>query len=103
MESTDCPRCGCNDVTTAGQGMRWGKPWRKSRCNHCGKTWSAAPEERPDQEAALPAVTYFVLNCPHCGSEKTRVTHTQRPQRYHECHDCRNTFKSYEKRINSHE
>ena len=100
MESNDCPRCGCNDVQTSGRVMKWGgkKPWQRYQCNHCGKTWSAAPAERPEQEAALPVVTYFVTVCPRCGSEKVRITQTRRPKRYHECHACGKTFVSYEVR-----
>ena len=96
----DCPKCGCNDVSTAGRAMRWGKPWNKFRCNHCGRTWSAAPPEKPEhsQRAPLPSVDYPIITCPHCRSDRTKVTSTRSPERYHTCSDCGENFKSYEKR-----
>lgn len=94
--TTECPKCECNDVEKAGQGVRWGKPWQKWRCNYCGHTWSAAPPTRPEAEAGLRTVDYHVMHCPFCGSEKTKVEKTLRPFRYHVCHGCKKTFKSSE-------
>lgn len=43
-------------------------------------------------------VRYQILCCPECGSEKTRVTKTERPVRHHKCKDCGATFKTTEER-----
>lgn len=89
----ECPNCCCNDVERTGQVMQWGK-WRdKWRCNHCGRSFTVAPDER----ASDLAVDYIVIQCPRCLSKKTRVTSTQKPIRYHKCDNCELTFKSVEK------
>ena len=41
-------------------------------------------------------VIYYIIRCPKCGSEKTSVSRTLRPIRYHKCGDCGHNFKSVE-------
>ena len=98
MPIIECPHCECNDIVKSGSTARWGKSWQRWRCNFCRRVWSSAPTTRPETISELPAVDYYVIACPHCGSDRTAVRKTMTPIRYHECNNCKKTFKSYEKR-----
>jgi len=81
-----CRRCGCKDFRKLGP---------REFCRHCGKPrvhHVQAPPEPPKPDG----VTYHILRCPHCGSDKTRITRTARPIRYHKCKTCDCNFKSVE-------
>lgn len=52
---------------------------------------------RSDQPKPKP-VRYQILCCPACGSEKVRVTKTERPVRHHKCRDCGECFKTVEEK-----
>ena len=84
----ECARCGCKDIITKGA---------RKFCRHCGKPYihhlekaEPPPPPKPD------GVTYHVMRCPDCNSDKVRVTRTVRPIRYHKCKDCGCNFKSVE-------
>lgn len=108
-----CPNCGCQDVRILRHPQRAG--WLsahgqgRAQCNACSRPFAiAAIQEGQDVEHAEPLVTqrtptppsvqYQVLLCPACGSEKVRVTSTQRPVRHHKCKECDHTFKTVEKK-----
>ena len=93
-----CPKCGCNVAQKWGKVKRWGDVWQRWRCDNdrCGHIWTGAPEEKPEERNGLDTVPYVVMRCPECESERTFVTKTMRPIRYHECRTCRATFKSEE-------
>jgi transposase-like protein len=95
--SVECPACGCNDVARAGRVSIWGQIWQRWSCNFCGKTFDLAPEEKPEDRKV---VIYPIMICPYpdCGSDKTHVTSTQRPYRYHKCDECGRTWTSMEQR-----
>lgn len=101
-----CPRCGCEDSRVLDRAKWWGRVNCSRRCAACGHQFSAPevehatagvemPEAEEPQESA--SVTFHVIRCPHCGGEKTRVTKTMRPVRYHRCRGCGQNFKSVEK------
>ena len=98
LESPDCPKCGCNGATKHGKGVRWGKPWQRYTCGHCGHGWSGSPPTAPESEDGLPVVAFYTMLCPRCYSSKTHVTNTLKPEkrRYHVCDSCKKTFVSYE-------
>jgi len=125
VEGPECPRCGCTEsVVLPGGGSRWfsavnpktGQPWgqdatsQRRRCRHCGQEFHAValdlqaspPAESVSAEPALPAaVRYYVLRCPACRSDRTKVTKTMHPKdgptvRYHKCQACGHKFKSVE-------
>lgn len=55
------------------------------------------PAPAPAPAEAKP-VRYQILCCPKCGSEKVRVTSTQRPIRHHKCKECDAVFKTIEEK-----
>jgi len=119
LDPTDCPACGCNDVTI----LRAPVPdsWfgsGKARCRHCNKMFSfrlsgaairngngsgrpeLPPEEEPVAAPCLPpedrGVIYHIVRCPKCGGDRTKIVRTDRPVRYHKCGECGHGFKSVE-------
>ena len=56
----------------------------------------APPPPPPDDVSPGGAVRYHVVRCPKCQSDRTKITSTQRPVRYHKCKACGHTFKSVE-------
>ena len=80
----------------------------KAQCNACTRTFSVSKvdSEPPPigfqtadvqhHEAKIPQVRYQILLCPKCGSEKLKITSTQRPLRRHLCKDCGHRFKTIE-------
>ena len=109
----ECPKCGCNDIVKAGPPRKvWGKEQQRMCCNHCRHHWTQTcippppvnekppdfPEKQPTNHAPE-GVTYHVLRCPDCGSDKVVVTKTVRPVRYHKCQACFHNFKSVEEPV----
>jgi len=104
-----CPECGCAEYQVIARGTRWGAPWEKRVCRFCRRTWrhtapppplprlsqrtNREPQRNPTTEDG---VAYYLIRCPKCQSTNTRVTHTDRPVRYHKCQICGRTFKSVE-------
>jgi len=82
-----CAKCGCPDIIS-----------RKGQmvCRNCGKPWFRRRAPVVEQEPKR--LLYHILRCPACRSEKTRVTRTMRPIRYHKCKDCDHNFSTEEAR-----
>lgn len=107
-QTNGCPNCGCRDGRVVGRGTRWGRPFTKRVCRHCGKLYTVqmpdgVPTEADSVKVQEPLggeeIIYRVpvVKCPECGSNDTPVRSTRRPIRHHKCRACGNTFKSVEK------
>lgn len=106
LEGPACVYCACKRTTLIETVERFGVTQERRSCDHCKKTFrcDAVPVQAPEPEKASdPNAPVFYpvaqICCPSCGSENTKVTHTQRPNRRHKCVECDHSFKSIEKSI----
>ena len=96
VDGAECPGCGCRDSAIVKAGSRWGKPFTRRTCNHCGRLFSATAPSDSTGDTAVEVVAYPVLHCPSCTSIDVRVTSTRRPLRHHVCDACGHRFKTRE-------
>lgn len=89
-----CPGCGCPESEVVRTSTWGGAVYEVRRCDHCKREFTHHPEHGDDEPAT--SVTFHVLRCPCCRSEKVPVTRTMKPTRYHRCDNCGWTFKSVE-------
>jgi hypothetical protein len=76
--------------------------WLERKKNWLGKKdhqREDPPAEAPkaDGDKSEDFVEYYVVKCPRCQSEKTKIYKHDRPIRYHKCQDCGHNFKSIER------
>jgi len=102
LDGPECPKCGYQQselvseghrVTTV-DGQRRTEAVELRRCGFCRSQFRHQVAAGPVEPAY--AVAYVLLRCPHCRSQRTRVTSTRKPIRYHQCQDCMRPFKSVE-------
>jgi len=94
-ELPECPACGCNDTRYETYSEMGDDLLGTYHCNHCSHEYQ--DETVLDNAGSVPEVIYNVTRCPHCRSTDTIVTRGPRGkarQRYHECRQCLNTFRS---------
>lgn len=103
IEPPSCPTCGCNACELIGAGMRWGRPWAKFACDHCGDEFGLGQRAREQQTGeAVYRVPFPKIKCPRCNSKNTKITSspkaekTQIKMRFHKCNDCDCDFSSFE-------
>jgi transposase-like protein len=95
IDLLDCGKCGCNATEMIAAGMRFGKPWVRYRCDHCGHEFTLG--NNPAREGIVNGVVFHVVRCPGCKSKNTEVTRKANERiRYHKCRDCGQSFKSVE-------
>lgn len=76
-------------------GMRWGRPWVRYKCDHCGHEFTLGAN--PQQPGTVNGVVFHPICCPSCKGKNTEVTRKASERiRYHKCRDCGQNFKSVE-------
>ena len=94
MPESRCPRCGASHGDDLGENA-FGE--LVTLCGACGSQYETVQVGRKENRKIV--VDYFIIECPHCGSDDHYVDGTQRPIRYHKCRSCNKSFQSCEKRV----
>lgn len=94
VQSPECRKCGCNATHLVRVGQRFGDPWARFQCDHCGHEFTIGRE--PDGEVAGVPYNTVHCRCPVCNAVNPTVTSSPRPIRRHACQNCGATFKSFE-------
>lgn len=95
----ECPFCGCCQSEEFVV-RSWGAAIVRRRCDNCFAEFAPTPPQRP-QKPVTTLVEFVAIRCPACESKNVRVRRSmperQGRLRYHQCSDCQQNFRSFER------